>query len=652
MRSLAERTGDGGIPEGGFTAVMEDLKALLTDSKDFWPADFADSVGANYGGLFIRLAWHCSGSFRESDGRGGCDGGRIRFDPEASWDDNINLDKARQLLEPIKAKYGESLSWGDLIILSGNAAMESMGFPLLGFCGGRIDDADGADSIKLGPSPEQEEIAPCLSVSRSMQGDCLSVEGSALGPTTMGLIYVNPNGPVGAFGDPVASGEDIREAFSRMGFNDTESVALIGGGHAFGKMHGPCVDPPCGDGLGANAWTSGFEGQWTTLPTTWTNQYFNNLFDYTWTNYTGPGGNVQWQPSTDDGSAAPDIVMLTTDIAMAMDDTYRPISEVYAADIAKLEHDFAHAWYRLTSADMGPATRCIGEFVPDPQPFQYTLPASPETLPDYVPVRTAVQALLDEDEANVDAFINLAYRCASTYRATDHKGGCNGARIRFAPESEWESNVGTNDTLATLKPVKDTFPDVSWADLIVLAGLTALENENSELELSFCGGSVDADNADGSEVLAPRVYSTPLITVEDDFQVKGLTPEEGVALASREAVGSQYYKDLIAAGGGNGGEFSDYELALLEDEFRVIVDNFAEDEGALLTTFQQAWTKMMTADRYLNYRENACTDVSTPTKAGEPMEPTDPPVKDESKGFGLAWPVLGVTFAVGLAFVL
>ena len=284
----------------------------------------------------------------------------------------------------------------------------------------------------------------------------------------------------------------------------------------------------------------------------------------------------------------------------------------------------------------GPATRCIGENVPDPQPFQYTLQAAPATLPDYVPVRTAIQALLDEDGTNAEAFINLAYRCASTFRNTDYRGGCNGARIRFPPESEWESNAGTADTLAALEPVKKANPDVSYADLIVLAGLAALESENSELDLSFCGGFVDANDGAGSEILAPRIYSTPLITVTDDFLVKGLTPEEGVALASREAVGSQYYTDLIAAGEGNGGNFTNYELALLEGDFGAIVAEFAADEEVVLETFKQAWTKMMTADRYLNYRENACTDVSMPTKVGETNAPTNSP--SGVSGFASALP--------------
>ena len=355
MRSLAETTGDGGVPVGGFEAVKESLKALYTDSQEFWPADFAGTVGgANYGGFFIRLAWHCSGSYRESDGRGGCDGGRIRYDPELNWADNANLDKALQLLKPIKAEYGQLLSWGDLIVLAGTTAIEAMGGPVLGFCGGRIDDADGSDSLKLGPSPEQEEIGPCQSLDPNLQGKCLSVDDTALGTTTVGLIYVNPGGPVGAEGDPIASGADIRRAFGRMGFDDKESVALIGGGHAFGKCHGACANPPCGDGKGLNTFTSGFEGQWTTTPTEWSNEYFRSLFDFTWSNSTGPGGSLQWAP---EGSTVPDIIMLTTDIALSKDELYKPIAAEYASNIGALQTDFAAAWYRLTSADRGPSTR-------------------------------------------------------------------------------------------------------------------------------------------------------------------------------------------------------------------------------------------------------------------------------------------------------
>ena len=439
--------------------------------------------------------------------------------------------------------------------------------------------------------------------------------GTALGPTTVGLIYVNPDGPVDNPGNPVASGEDIRTAFGRMGFSDTESVSLIGGGHAFGKAHGACSDRPCGGSMeaeiGNNTFTSGFEGAWTTLPTTWTNQYFSNLYDFEWSRGLGPGGAMQWAP--EDG---PDIFMLTSDIAMRDDPEYGPISEMYRDDISVLEKDFAASWYRLTSQDMGPVTRCIGDLVPPAEPFQFALPEAPETLPDYVQPRTMIQEMIDSDEDAADAFINLAYQCASTFRITDYSGGCNGARIRFSPEADWPANEGTADTLAKLDPVKANHDDVSYADLIVLAGMTALESKTSDLDLSFCGGYVDAADGAASEALAPRMYELPLTTVTDDFIVKGLTPEQGVALASRGSVSSQYYVDLKA----DNGTFTDEEKALLEGEFSAIVDMFAEDDSMLLTHFAEGWTKLMTAGRYENNREESCSGVKTPTLEGEVAE--------------------------------
>lgn len=438
QRNLQTRTreGDGGVPDEGYAKVKEDIKTLLTDSKAFFPADFSPPVGPNYGGLMIRLAWHCSGSYRQSDGRGGCDGGRIRFDPELNWPDNANLNNALKLLEPVKDKYGSKLSWGDLIILAGNTAIESMGGPVIGFCGGRIDDTDGSDSLILGPSVEQEAIAPCQTLNPSRQGECNLVEGSPIGPTTVGLIYVNPAGPSGSEGDPIASGADIRRAFGNMGFNDTETVSLVGGGHAFGKCHGACDDPPCGrdtdlEGIGPNTFTSGFEGPWTIQPTTWSNEYFNNLFNFEWELITGPGGNIQWTPKNADGSAGPDIMMLTSDIALSKDSDYTSISQAYAANIDVLNKDFMHSWYRLTTQDMGPISRCVGDSIPPPQNFQDPLPGATATVreagTDFVEVRTKLQGLLDDDSSNGPAFVNLAFRCASTYRDTDYKGGCNGA---------------------------------------------------------------------------------------------------------------------------------------------------------------------------------------------------------------------------------
>jgi catalase-peroxidase len=607
QRRLA-RQGDGGIPNGGYAAVRKSIGALLVDSKEFFPADFESPVGPNYGGLMIRLAWHCSGSYRESDGRGGCDGGRIRFNPELNWDDNANLNNALKLLEPIKEEFGSSLSWGDLIILAGNTAIETMGGPILGFCGGRIDDANGLNSLILGPNALQEEFSPC-----EVQGQCQS----PLGPTTVGLIYVNPAGPLGFEGDAVASQKDIAEAFGRMGFNDTESVALIGGGHAFGKCHGACPNPPCGEGdllgVGPNTFTSGYEGAWTRRPTTWSNDYFNNLFDINWVIGTGAGGKIQW---FEENVTNADIMMLTTDIALR-EAEYEPISRLFAEDMGELEKQFEHAWYKLTSADMGTVDRCLGDEVPPAQEWQSPLPDPPTNLAeiDFVAIRSAIQTLVNKDSTKIGAYTNLAYRCASTFRETDYKGGCNGARIRFSPESDWDSNTGTTDAFSTLKSVKSSFPAVSYADLIVLAGQTAVEAAGGTA-MQFCAGRTDAFDAAESAKLEPRYYEPAFISIRDNMQVKGLKLSEGVALFARPSadgtLSNKYFEDLKA---GNG-EFSEEEKALLEFEFIAIVDSFIADNEAFLVTFATAWTYMMTADRFAGPANNICEDVDTPTLDG------------------------------------
>lgn len=326
-------------------AVEQDLNELMLNSQECWPADWD-----NYGPFFVRLAWHCSGSYRNTDGRGGCSGGRQRFEPERSWDDNTNLDKARGLLWPIKEKYGDGLSWGDLFTFAGTAAIKSMGGPTLPFCFGRIDNADGTESLELGPTAEQMQVAPC-----DENGKC----EKPLGTTTLGLIYLNPEGPLG-IPDPVGSARDVRDAFARMGMNDTQTVALIGGGHAFGKTHGACPKGPgtfnasnpwpgnCGTGKGADTFTSGFEGPWTTQPTQWDNEFFRVLVDNEWEKVMGPGGHWQWQV-TDRTGPFRDVMRLTSDVSLLHDESFAQISQVFAEDQSQLDVAFAQAWDTLVN---------------------------------------------------------------------------------------------------------------------------------------------------------------------------------------------------------------------------------------------------------------------------------------------------------------
>lgn len=330
-------------------AVEADLVDLMSNSQECWPAD-----GGNYGPFFIRLAWHCSGSYRKTDGHGGCGGGRQRFEPERSWDDNTNLDKARALLWPIKEKYGDGLSWGDLFTFAGTTAIKTLGGPTKPFCFGRVDDGDGTKSLLLGPTPEQEAKVPCHE-----QGNCQK----PLGTTTIGLIYLNPEGPMGK-PDPAGSAHDVRDAFARMGMNDSQTVALIGGGHAFGKTHGACPDGPglppnkdvenpwpgaCGTGKGADTFTSGFEGPWTTRPAQWDNEFFKVLMDNEWEKHVGPGGHWQWR-TTDRHGPYSGVMRLTSDVSLLHDPAYWEISKTFAEDQSKLDEAFAQAWDQLINA--------------------------------------------------------------------------------------------------------------------------------------------------------------------------------------------------------------------------------------------------------------------------------------------------------------
>lgn len=652
-----------------FDQVRTDLKDLFTSSVDAWPSDYG-----NYAPLFVRLAWHNSGSYRTSDGRGGVEGARQRFEPERSWADNTNLDKARSLLWPVKKKYGLGLSWGDLIVLAGNTAIESMGGPVLGFCAGRVDDADGSASAELGPSPEQELREPC-----PVNGEC----ETPLGSTTIGLIYLNPEGPM-AKPLPEKSALEVRDTFGRMSMNDTETVALIGGGHAFGKTHGACPsgagpspkEAPenpwpglCGTGKGKDAFTSGFEGPWTTNPTRWDNSYFKNLVDFEWEAHKGPGGHFQWRVKGATPPLAPgpaggqqEIMMLTSDISLTKDPqgVYQKIVQTFASDLSAFEHAFAHAWYKLTTRDMGPVTRCFGKDTAPPQPFQNPLPPPPPPaqLANFSDVRSDLVAMLqtsaprlsaEDEQANSTygpLMVRLAWQCASTFRQTDHLGGCNGARLRLEPEKSWPANAYLDQALTLLKPLKMKYGEgLSWADLIVLAGNTAIE-QAGHMTLSFCGGRTDASEGSGSRFLAPRVDGSTKSADElrSAAALMGLSLREYVALVGGgHSLGSKhvhrsgfvgawtsaptllsndYFDTLLsetwvsytAEGGKPQYKALGKELYMLpsdlllkyDPEMLAIAQEFASDEDVLKRQFASAWTKLMNADRFASSTANLC----------------------------------------------
>jgi len=646
-----------------FDDVIDDVNTLLTDSKEFWPADYG-----NYGPLFIRLAWHSAGTYRSSDGRGGGNGGRQRFEPERSWPDNTNLDKARRLLVPIKQKYGEALSWGDLIIIAGNNAIQNMGGPILGFCGGRTDALDGSDSVMLGPSKEQEKLMPC-----PVNGACKS----PLGSSTVGLIYVNPAGPMGV-PVPKKSSLDIRDVFGRMNMNDTETVALIGGGHSFGKCHGACPagagKPPnedpinpwpgrCGKGKGNDTFTSGFELVWTTNPTIWDNEFFKNLLSFEWQIYKGSGNNFQWTMKGDHRPSAPSadgqkkqtIGMLTSDLALIHDDIYLNIVKRFANDQDSFDTAFAHAWYKLTTRDMGPVTRCIGNKVPAAQPWQYPLPPPPKDSPNFSSVRKNIRKILNKNRGAIGKFVRLAWQSISTFRSTDYLGGGNGARIRFSPQKDWPVNKNLNKVLYLLQPVKDRFGDsLSWADLIVLAGNTAIERAGGR-RMAFCGGRTDALDGEGSTDLKPKItgdFYDSLAQLKEFIKVMGLTLREFTVLnAGGYAIGqttpcdglfcmrdmagfksnidhrlsnrffailksknwtkhttqtSTFKKRVYKSIDGQTLMFSTDIMFHDDPELKGIAEEYVYDNERFLDDFAAAWTKIANADRFDGPYGNLC----------------------------------------------
>ncbi len=502
-------------------AVKKDIDTLLTQSQDWWPADFG-----NYGPFFIRMSWHAAGTYRTLDGRGGGDGGQMRFDPLNSWPDNGNLDKARRLLWPVKQKYGRSLSWGDLMILAGNVALENMGFETYGFAGGRTDDWE-PDLVYWGP-----EVKMLASDRETRDGELQR----PLGATHMGLIYVNPEGPKGK-PDPIGSARNIRVAFGRMAMNDEETVALIAGGHTFGKMHGAhkaseCVgkEPAgaaleeqglgwknkCGKGHSEDTVTSGLEGAWTQAPTQWTTLYLQNLLNFEWQQTRSPGGAIQWIP-TDESlhNSVPDAhvegkfnapVMTTADLALKFDPQYKAIAERFLANPDEYQLAFAKAWYKLTHRDMGPRQRYLGDAVPSEELiWQDPIPAVDYPLVSDRDVKRLKKTILDSGLTPKE-LVSVAWASASSFRASDMRGGANGARLALAPQKDWQVNnpQALAKALQTLREVQADFnrsgkAKISLADLIVLAGGAGVEAAAKaagvEINVPFAAGRADATQA-------------------------------------------------------------------------------------------------------------------------------------------------------------
>jgi catalase-peroxidase len=505
------------------TKVKKDITDVMTSSQDWWPADWG-----NYGPFFIRMAWHSTGTYRVTDGRGGAGGGQQRFEPLNSWPDNANLDKARRLLWPIKKKYGRSLSWADLMVLTGNVAMESMGFKTLGFAGGRTDDWE-ADLVYWGPETKM------LSDAHRYHKGKRKLK-KPLGAVQMGLIYVNPEGP-GANHDPMSSAQDIRETFGRMAMNDEETLALIAGGHTFGKTHGAhkpeeCVgaEPAaagleqqglgwknkCGKGHSEDTVTSGLEGAWTSAPTRWTHQYLTNLLDFEWVKTKSPAGATQWIPK--DGAMKNAVrdahvkrkssppIMLTSDMALKVDPEYRKIAERFKKNPKEFEQAFARAWFKLTHRDMGPRSRYVGSDAPKvAMDWQDPVPAPKGKMITSGNISTLKKTILKSGLTKGE-LVRTAWASAASFRGTDMRGGANGARIRLAPQKNWPVNnpKELDKVLTKLTKIQKDFNKsssrkASLADIIVLGGTAAIEQAAKDagvkINVPFKAGRTDADQA-------------------------------------------------------------------------------------------------------------------------------------------------------------
>ena len=593
-----------------YAALKKDLETLMTDSQDWWPADYG-----HYGGLFIRMAWHSAGTYRIADGRGGASSGTQRFAPLNSWPDNVNLDKARRLLQPIKQKYGKKISWADLMILAGNVAIESMGLKTFGFGGGREDVWEPEEDIYWGPE------TTWLGDERYKGERELD---NPLAAVQMGLIYVNPEGPNGN-PDPVASGRDIRETFARMAMNDYETVALTAGGHTFGKSHGAgdvaLVGPEPeaapiqqmglgwhnrhGSGKGDDTTGSGLEGSWTSDPARWDHEYLKNLFEYEWELVRSPSGAQQWTPTAasmarkapaaHDASQRRPLMMTTADMALRMDPIYAPIARHFMEHPKEFEQAFAKAWYKLTHRDMGPIARYLGPEVPSEE----LIWQDPVPKADYKPVSARDIAALKKQilasGLSVGQLVATAWASASTFRNSDKRGGANGARIRLAPQKDWAANepARTAKVIKALEKIRKDFngaqkggKQVSLADLIVLGGGAAIEKAAADaghkVEVPFAPGRTDTTQkltdaesfapleptADGfRNYLGPNRHAgTPEALLVDRAQLLGLSAPEMTALVG----------GLRVLGANHGetrhGVFTDSPGTLTNDFFRGVLD--------------------------------------------------------------------------------
>ncbi len=664
-----------------YYALKADLTALMTDSQDWWPADYG-----HYGPLFIRMAWHSAGTYRTGDGRGGSSTGNQRFAPLNSWPDNVNLDKARRLLWPIKQKYGNKISWADLMILAGNVALESMGFKTFGFAGGRVDIWEPEEDIYWGK--EAEWLATSDKENSRYSGD--RDLDNPLAAVQMGLIYVNPEGPDGQ-PNVLASAIDIRETFARMAMGDKETVALIAGGHTFGKTHGagdasnvgaePEAEGLVAQGLGwfskflsgkgNDTITSGLEGSWTANPTRWDNEYFDILFGYEWNLTKSPAGAWQWEPinpkdehlapSAHDASKKVKTVMFTTDLALRMDPIYGPISKRFHEHPEEFADAFARAWFKLTHRDLGPRSKYLGPEVPKEELiWQDVVPTLDYELIDENDIEKLKEIILSSG-LSISQLVTTAWASASTYRDSDKRGGANGARIRLAPQKDWEVNQGTDIVIKKLEEIQKKFnKKVSIADLIVLGGCAAVEKAVKDAGFSkkvpFSAGRTDATQeqthiesfshlepiADGFRNYSKAKYtlSTEELLI-DKAQLLSLTiPEMIVLVGGMRVLGANYANTNLGVFTSNVGILSnDFFVNLLdmktawypttpeEDSFvgkdrqsgsmkysasrvdllfgsnsqlRAVAEVYAQEDSKekFVQDFINAWTKVMNLDRF------------------------------------------------------